>query len=200
MTHMSDNLISPDDSRPTRSDAVKNCALLLETAQRLFQEHGVEAVSMTAIAEAAGVGKGTLYRHFKNKAALTHMLLDADTRDLQTRTLRRLEQGDDPLDNLRWFLEQVVRFVERNEELLCAAASAGVGNLLSFPGHLWWRQTIRGLLARMDFQPETDLDYLADVLYIMIDVRTIHFQKRTLGYDTTRILGGLHTTVAHLIS
>ena len=127
MTHMSDNLILPDDSRPTRSDAVKNHALLLETAQRLFKEHGVEAVSMTAIAEAAGVGKGTLYRHFENKAVLTHVLLDEDMRDLQTRSLRRLQQEGDPLDDLHWFLEQVVRFVDRNEELLCAASECGRG-------------------------------------------------------------------------
>src|SRR5262245_32542619 len=101
---MNDNLLI-NEPQPSRADALKNRALLLETAHRLFAEQGVENVSMTAIADAAGVGKGTLYRHFENKADLCHALLDQETRDLQERSLRRLQNMGDPLDDLAWFLE-----------------------------------------------------------------------------------------------
>lgn len=195
---MDNDLIFPDDPKPTRADAVKNRALLLETAQRLFSEQGVEVVSMSAIAEAAGVGKGTLYRHFDNKAELVHVLLDQDMHDLQTRTLRRLNQNADPLESLRWFLEQVVRFVDHNRELLCVASQEGIESTLSFPAHLWWRQTIRGLLLRLEPAPKIDIDYATDLLYVMLDIRTVYFQKSHLGYDTERILDGLNATVSLL--
>lgn len=187
---MNNNPILPDNSRPTRSDAVKNHSLLLETAQRLFDQEGLENVSMSAIAEAAGVGKGTLYRHFKNKSELAHVLLDQDMRDLQTRALRRLQGNGDPLKDLRWFLEQVVRFVDRNQALLCVAARENV-SVLNAPAHLWWRQTIRGLLLRVTPPPVADIDYLADMLYVMVDVQTIRFQKQTHGYNLERLINGV---------
>lgn len=187
---MNNDLILPDDTRPTRADAVKNHALLLETAVRLFNEQGLENVSMSAIAEAAGVGKGTLYRHFKNKSDLAHALLDQDMLDLQTRALRRFQGSSDPLADLRWFLEQVVRFVDRNEALLCVAAVEAP--LLDNVAHLWWRQTIHGLLTRIQPRPEIDICYMTDVLYIMVDVRTIRFQKREHGYTADQIIAGLN--------
>src|SRR5437868_5301772 len=58
-----------------RADAARNRARVLEAAARLFDEQGVENVSMDAIAEAACVGKGTLYRRFGDRARLA---LDAD--------------------------------------------------------------------------------------------------------------------------
>ena len=197
MKYMSDDLIFPDDLKPTRADAVRNRELLLETAQRLFNQQGVAEVSMTAIAEAAGVGKGTLYRHFKNKADLAYELLDQDMRDLQTRVIRRLQNHGDPVEDLHWFVEQVLHFVERNSPLLCIAESVG-GDLLNAPAHLWWRQTICGLLARSAHH--VDLDYGADLLYIMLDAPTIRFQQRSQGYDLDRILAGLRSLVTLLTS
>jgi AcrR family transcriptional regulator len=194
---MPDDELHFSDNQPTRADALKNRALLLETAGRLFAEQGVGTVSMTAIAEAAGVGKGTLYRHFDNKTALCHALLDQEMRDLQERALRRLRVYDDPLADLRWFVGQVIRFVNANADLLCVQAGTETAAAFEYPAHLWWRQTIRGLLGRI--APPGDLDYLADVIYIMLDVRTIDFQMNTLGYDLDRVESGLLTTIDRLL-
>ncbi len=193
---MANHLIFPEDPRPTRSDAVKNHALLLETAQQLFDQQGLENVSMSAIAEAAGVGKGTLYRHFKNKSDLAHALLDQDMQDLQERSLRRFQNQNDPLVDLTWFLEQVLRFVDRNQPLLCIAAEHDLTAVLASPAHQWWRQTIRSLLSRIS--NVRDVDYMADVLYVMVDVRTIYFQQQSLGYDMGRIRDGLQITLSQL--
>lgn len=190
------DLIIPEH-RPTRSDAVKNRELLLDTAIRLFTQQGVESVSMSQLASEAGVGKGTLYRHFTNKTEVCQALLDQDQRDLQERTLLRTRQILDPLDNLCWFLEEVARFVLRNDELLAAASEASRTPSIAFVAHLWWRLTIRGLLQRMSIPG--DIDYSADVLYVMLDVNTIRFQHHNLGYDANRIINGLHTTLHHLI-
>lgn len=187
------------ETRPTRSDALRNRELLLQTAQRLFAERGVEAVTMSAVAEAAGVGKGTLYRHFPSKSELCEELIDADQRDLQERTLAYLRQNRDPVENLRWFIREVFAFVERNEELLLAAAETqGHGIVMTHPAHQWWLHTLRGLLARC--HPALDVDYAADVLYIMLDVRSIHFQKEMRGYPSERILDGLLMTLDRLVA
>lgn len=194
---MEKNLIL-HDVRPTRSDAVKNRELLLETAQRLFAEHGVSAVSMSAVAQAAGVGKGTLYRHFANKTELCQELIDADQRDLQERTLRHLrENPGNPLDNLRWFLPEVVAFINRNLPMFLVDLQH-VSSLLGHPAHIWWWQTIRGLLRQIN--PDMDADYAADILYVMVDSRTIHYQQTVRGYSTERILSGLLNTVERLTS
>jgi AcrR family transcriptional regulator len=195
---MNANITPPGDSKPTRADALRNRELLLETAQRLFKEQGLEAVTMTAIAEAAGVGKGTLYRHFNNKAELAHAMLDQDMQDLQARLFRRLENQGDAVEDLRWFLVQIAHFVERNSALLCTVAGERGQTLLHAPAHLWWRQTIRGLLLRTGCAP--DPDYAADVLYVMLDAQTIYFQKAHLGYDLPRILAGLDHTLSALLN
>lgn len=53
-----------------RADAARNRAKVLAAATKLFAEEGVEAVSMDAVAAEAGVGKGTLFRRFGDKAGL----------------------------------------------------------------------------------------------------------------------------------
>jgi AcrR family transcriptional regulator len=182
-----DDLILPSFPQPTRSDAVKNRALLLETARRLFAEQGVHAVSMSAIAEAAGVGKGTLYRHFENKAELCQALLDEDQRDLQERALEYLRRSPTACDSLRWFMSEVLRFVDRNRVMLCQGLSAAA--FLQHPAHWWWRQTIHGLLEQMN--PSADLDFLADTLYAALDVHTIYFLRHVQGYSLERVTEGI---------
>lgn len=194
---MSENLILPDDPRPTRADAVKNHQILISTARRLFDEHGVEVVTMTEIAKEAGVGKGTLYRHFSDKAALCHELIDQQMRELQERTLNYLRATPDPLEGLHWFMEQAIGFVDHNMELLCEASNHAAVSMLEHPAHLWWRQTILGLLQRCDVI--TDTQYAADLLYVALDVQTIQFQRTALGYSMERLLDGLHQTLDSLL-
>src|SRR5580693_9599410 len=55
--------------RPMRADAQRNRVRLLEAAVRAFSQEGPE-VTLDAIAKDAGVGIGTLYRHFPTREAL----------------------------------------------------------------------------------------------------------------------------------
>jgi AcrR family transcriptional regulator len=55
--------------RPTRVDAARNFDRLVVTADIVFSEQGADA-SLDEIAKRAGVGSGTLYRHFPNREAL----------------------------------------------------------------------------------------------------------------------------------
>lgn len=183
------------DARPVRADAARNYQLLLATARQLFDEHGVSAITMSQIAQAAGVGKGTLYRHFADKAALCHALLDENMHAFQERVLARLMQRGDPRLDLRWFLEEAMSYSLTHAELLCEAA-AYADEFLLHPAHLWWRQTIFGLLQRA--RVPGDLGYLADLLYVLVDVRTLTYQQRS-GYSAERMRAGLRQTLDALM-
>jgi AcrR family transcriptional regulator len=61
--------VSATDARPLRADARRNRDLLLDAAVRAFSQDRPE-VTLDAIAKDAGVGIGTLYRHFPTREAL----------------------------------------------------------------------------------------------------------------------------------
>src|SRR5216683_4369090 len=71
------------EPRPMRADAQRNYTRLLDAATAAFLEHGADDVSLEEIARRAGVGIGTLYRHFPTRQAL----LEAVYRD-QVEALR----------------------------------------------------------------------------------------------------------------
>ncbi|WP_432565672.1 TetR/AcrR family transcriptional regulator [Kineococcus sp. SYSU DK003] len=63
-------------ARPLRADAARNRALIVDAARRLFAERGLD-VTLHDVAEAAGVGVGTVYRRFPDKDALLAGLVEA---------------------------------------------------------------------------------------------------------------------------
>jgi len=95
-----------DRSRPMRADARRNFDRLIVAAREAFTEHGPEA-SLDDIARRAGVGPGTLYRHFPARLAL----LEAVYRDDITRLSDRAREllAEKPIEEAlgTWMLEQV---------------------------------------------------------------------------------------------
>ncbi|KQO81694.1 TetR family transcriptional regulator [Frigoribacterium sp. Leaf263] len=81
-------------ARSSRADARRNRELILGTADEYFAEHGVGG-SLDAIAKRAGVGPGTLYRHFPTRDALLAALLsDRDDELVARRERLRVESAD----------------------------------------------------------------------------------------------------------
>lgn len=66
----------PGEDRPLRRDAARNRALILETAAEVFAEHGLDA-GYDEIARRAGVGVGTVYRRFPERAELVRALFES---------------------------------------------------------------------------------------------------------------------------
>ena len=88
-------------ARPKRADARRNYEKVLAAAREAFAEGG-ESTALEEIARRAGVGIGTLYRHFPNRQALLEALYVDEVEDL-CRTAAELSD-DDPWDALtRWF-------------------------------------------------------------------------------------------------
>lgn len=198
--------------RSERRDAAANRVLILETAESLFAEQGTANVNMADIAQAAGVGKGTLYRRFANKAELALALMDTQMRDFQQAMLDQMqqqnEQGLSKLAQLDQFLDALVYFVERHNPLLCVVQSEG---LLDGMGeqdlqrpHFWQHMTIAGLLqgAIQDGELPADLDvvYVADALLATLNASLFRFQREGRGFSLERISAGLRRFVAGLAS
>ena len=72
------------DERPMRADARRNHGRLVVAARELFNEHGPEA-SLDDIARRAGVGAGTLYRHFPSRQALLAAVYLHDVEQIASR-------------------------------------------------------------------------------------------------------------------
>src|ERR671931_1733787 len=93
------------DAEPReRADAQRNREKVLCAAERLFASHGVDNVSMDAIAAEAGVGKGTLFRRFGDRAGLAQALLEEHTVELQEGLIRGpapLGPGAPPQERLK---------------------------------------------------------------------------------------------------
>jgi AcrR family transcriptional regulator len=70
-----------DPTRPLRADARRNRDRLIEVAKAMFSEGGADT-SLEAIAKAAGVGIGTLYRHFPTRDALIESVYRNETQNL----------------------------------------------------------------------------------------------------------------------
>ncbi|MFE6931118.1 TetR/AcrR family transcriptional regulator [Streptomyces sp. NPDC057699] len=84
--------------RTLRADAARNRAKILESARELITRHGAE-VSTDAIAQAAGVAAGTLYRHFPSKSDLISAALQGSLEslaDITETAWARVEQGQSP--------------------------------------------------------------------------------------------------------
>ncbi|GAA2456741.1 hypothetical protein GCM10010191_90240 [Actinomadura vinacea] len=88
-----------------RADAARNRRAILLAAHRLICENGVDQVSMSDIADAAGVGKGTLFRRFGDRAGLINALFEQLTEDWEPEALDRLgDTAAEPVDRVVAFI------------------------------------------------------------------------------------------------
>src|SRR5215217_6755373 len=73
--------VAGDDGE--RMDAARNRRLLLDAAAQIVALCGADKLTTDAVARRAGVGKGTVYRRFGNRAGLLHALADEAGRSFQ---------------------------------------------------------------------------------------------------------------------
>jgi AcrR family transcriptional regulator len=200
-------LVSSESGRAERRDAAANRELILQTAARLFAERGVEAVCMSEIAEAAGVGKGTLYRRFANKGELCLALMDSRLTLFQNEALERMRQsaadGESALAQLRQFLDDLVLFVEDNVLLLLEVQREGLIQSRQFGlPHYWQYMTVSGLLQAAvragEAPPDLDVPIIADMLLAPLTAPFFRFQRGVRGYAPERIRDGLFALVGGL--
>ncbi len=184
-----------------RADARRNRLKILEAAERLFAEHGTDAVSMDAVADAAGVGKGTLYRRFGDRSGLARAILDERDREFQEQLIRGappLGPGAPPVDRLIAFGEGVIDLIAAHGDLIMAAQLGKAGARFAGPVYATYRIHVRGLLG--DIDPRMDVDYFADVVLSSLNAEMYAFWSSDVGLDHQRIKDGFVQLVKSIAS
>jgi AcrR family transcriptional regulator len=152
------------EQRAERADAARNREAILEAARRLMREQGPELITMDRLACEAGVGKGTLFRRFGDRANLFHALLDESERQLQEGFIRGpapLGPGAPPYERLVAFGHSLLDHTEQRGALMLAAESQVPGMRYRSPVYAAYRSHISGLLAELE---PGEHEYLVDVL------------------------------------
>jgi AcrR family transcriptional regulator len=165
--------------RVPRADAVRNREAILCTARRLFAERGVDCTSMDAIAEAAGVGKGTLFRRFGDRSALVRAVLEETETDFQEGFIRGpapLGPGAPPADRLVAFGAALLDHTDAHGALLLAAETGAPGIRFRHAVYVAYRTHVVMLLRASG--RHLDVDYTADALLAALGAELVMHQRR----------------------
>jgi len=159
--------------RKPRADAVRNRERVLEAAKAVFSAGGAEA-SLEAVARRAGVGIGTLYRHFPTREALYEAVYRREVEQLGE-LAEQLKNEARPVDGLRRWLSSNVEFVATKKGMAAALALAAHGSpelhsytfdrLTEAVGALLDRAVAAGEI-RADVSPEDLLRALVGMCYL----------------------------------
>ena len=172
-----------------RADAARNRAVVLETTASLFRRHGVDAVSMDAIAAAAGVGKGTLFRRFGDKAGLAAALLDEQERALQEAILfgpaplgpGKPDDTPTPRDRLGAFVAAYLEYLLAHLPLVRMSETASPGARYRIGAYRFWHRHVSLLLSGRD-DPQAD----AHTLLAALAAEHVHAVAAELGHSRMR--------------
>ncbi|WP_229746005.1 TetR/AcrR family transcriptional regulator [Rhodococcoides trifolii] len=182
-----------------RCDAARNRQRLLEAAVSLVDSLGADAVTMDAVAVAAGVGKGTVFRRFGNRAGLMLALLDHTERELQHGFMfgpAPLGPGAEPVDRLVAFGHARLSLVHVQGEVLRAAESSP-GSRYSAPAHNVSMTHISSLLRQVPVHG--DIAMLAYALVTTLEATLVLHQMRDLGMTIDRLADGW-TDLVHRVT
>jgi AcrR family transcriptional regulator len=121
---MSANPFSDTEPPGLRADARRNRARVLLAAQEAFAAEGL-AVPLDEIARRAGVGAGTVYRHFPTKETLFETIVLGRVREMAEH-VRELAQAPDPGDAFFRMIDELVEQAAMKRDLTDALTAAGV--------------------------------------------------------------------------
>ena len=189
-------------SRGPRSDLLRNRERLLAAAREVFSEGGPDA-SLEAVARTAGLGIGTLYRHFPTREALFHAVYRREIDELVD-LAEHLAEDPQPVDALRRWLHANVGMIATKKGMLAALAPApdssrelyadSAERLIRSVGILMARAVAAGEI-RDDISPEDLMRALVGMCYTreqpgwqatvvrLVDVFVDGLRRRVRGTD-----------------
>ena len=190
-------------ARTERRDATKNRQLILNTAQRLFEQYGVEQVSMNQIATEAQIGPGTLYRRYRNKGELCLDLI-RDSIDLFFEDVEAYLKENAAIipanQRLKEVLSFFIRFRERKAQLLTGVEDTKSTNphksRAKSPLYIEIHQTLVDLFDEISAKKQAHSHnvFKADMVLMALSSDSYFFQKDVRGYSSEEILELLYTT------
>ncbi|PBC65826.1 TetR family transcriptional regulator [Streptomyces sp. Tue6028] len=186
---------TPAEAPQLRADAARNRARLLEAAARLVERHGVANVTMEAVAAAAEVGKGTVFRRFGDRTGLLTALLDHTEQQFQTAFIggpAPLGPGASPLERLHAFGCRALRLTSDQLDLYLAAEPSPTRRFSSAPYRVRFMHVC--MLLRQA-EPAADIELLAQTLMGYLEPALVHHLTRQRGMPLERLESGWHDLV-----
>ena len=117
-----DMITTAQPGKRLRADAVRNRERVLDAAKAVFHAGGADA-SLEAVARRAGVGIGTLYRHFPTRESLFEAVYRREVEQLGE-LAERLQREESPVDALRAWMHATIEFVATKKGMSAALAVA----------------------------------------------------------------------------
>jgi len=179
-----------------RADAARNRRRVLEAAAELFAQDP-EGVTMEAVAAAAGVGKGTVFRRFGDRAGLVRAVIGDHEIELQEAMIRGappLGPGAPARERLNAFGAAYLRFLEGHALLMASAEGA---SWLSTDVYALYRTHVRLLLEAANCGDSAP--YLADVLMAPLAAPTFLYHRRVRQLSLDALTQAYEDLVARLI-
>jgi AcrR family transcriptional regulator len=178
-----------DSARPRlRADAARNRARVLAAAEELFAEEGTDA-QLLDIAKRAGVGAGTVHRHFPTKEALLAEVIAARTTELLDQATA-LPTDCGPAEAFFAFWALVVEQAHRNAAL-CEAFTPSIAHQLRIPEALRARfvHTLAEMLKAAQAAGAVRADLDANDVMALLSASVTADQRREPGGQTGRLAG-----------
>ncbi|MGW5860944.1 TetR/AcrR family transcriptional regulator [Streptomyces sp. NPDC055239] len=194
-------VITPVGGPPSlRADAARNRMRLLEAASQLMTGCGAAQLTMDAVAAAAGVGKGTVFRRFGDRTGLLVALLDHHEQQLQAAFLSGpapLGPDAPPLERLHAFGPALIRHERDHHELILSSRTDPL-RTYEVPANRLRFTHVAMLLRQARVAGDTEL--LAHTLLGSIDSALVHhlIVERRLPLD--RVEAGWHDLVTRLVT
>ena len=191
------------NTRTERRDAAENRKRILAVAQKLFEQYGIEKVSMNQIAIEAQIGPGTLYRRYSNKSELCLDLKKDNIVQFFEDIEKYLIQHHTapPGQRLKEVLRAFICFGDKNIQLLTQIEGGASGNrssaITQTPLYNKMHEIIVKLLSEMTAgeQNEQSNVFRADMLlYALLKGDSYIFQKDVRGYSPESFLEQLCLT------
>jgi AcrR family transcriptional regulator len=174
-----------------RADARRNRERILCSAAQLVDERGVDGFSMDEVAARAGVGKGTLYRRFGDRASLLRALIEEPERDFQESLIRGeppLGPGAPALERLHAFGAGMIRLLEQNARYLRATEGEKAGRY-NHPVYAFYQAHVALLLNEL-LGPGTRTEYLVDCLLAPLSADAFLFQREAREMSIEELTDG----------
>jgi AcrR family transcriptional regulator len=168
--------------RRERSDAAANRQRILSAARTLLAERGSDALTMQAVATAAGVGKGTVFHRFGDREGLTQALLDDYMREFQEAFLHGpppLGPGAPAAERLEAFVVELVQ--RQTDHIALALAAEDLGRPGLPPVYASLAIHIATLVHEID--PSLDERIIAGFILSAIAPHVLHRMRSVLGVD-----------------
>jgi AcrR family transcriptional regulator len=193
---------TPPVAARERADARRNRERILCAAGRLIERNGIECMSMDDVAAEAGVGKGTLYRRFGDRASLLRALIEEPEREFQESLIRGappLGPGAPPPERLHAFGDGLMAFLDGHAAFIFSAERLGLAHRYTHPVYAFYRTHV-GVLLHQILGEGPRTEYFADSLMGTLGAEPFLYQRQARGLSLDEVREGWHALADAIIA